>query len=119
MHIQLNNIAYLGLHYTYVYTETERPELKDLCKYVLPQYAAQWKMIGIFLGMQPGQLDVIKEDNPTNANGCCIDLFTKWLQGSKDATTWEKMFEAIDSVTNLLSCDNTGITNTTTTSTGK
>ena len=68
--------------------------------------------------MQSGQLDVIKADNPTNTNECCINLFTKWLEVSKDAT-WEKMFEAIDTMTNSLSCDNTGITNNTTTSTGK
>ena len=72
-------------------------------------------MIGIFLGMQSGQLDVIRADNPTT-NECCINLFTKWLESNKDVT-WEKMFEAIDTMTNSLSCDNTGITNTT--STGK
>ena len=115
----MSNITYLGLHYTFVYVETEHPELKDLCKYVLPRHAAQWKTIGIFLDMQSGQLDVIKADNPTNTNECCINLFTKWLEVSKDAT-WEKMFEAIDTMTNSLSCDNTGIiNNTATTSTGK
>ena len=105
-----------------MFIETKHPELKDLCKYVLPLYATQWRMIGIFLGMQSGQLEVIKSDNPNDAIGCCTNLFIKWLQGNNNVT-WEKMFEAIDSLINILSSGNTDITtttiSTTTTSTGK
>ena len=81
--------------------ENERPDIKDLCRYVLPLYAAKWKRIGIFLGVQPGQLEIIKSNNPADTEECCTDLFIKWLEGS-EGVTWGKMFEAID----LLSNDN-------------
>ena len=96
------------------FIETEHPELRDLCKYVLPLYAAHWKKIGIFLNIKLGQLQVIQSDNPTDANGCCIDLFGKWLQGTDDVT-WKKMFEAIDEATVSFSIDSVGTTTTTTT----
>ena len=95
------------------FIETERPDIKDLCRYVLPLYAAHWKKIGIFLNIKLGQLKVIKLDNPTDANGCCIDLFGKWLLGT-DNITWEKMFEAIDEAT-VSSIDSVSTTITTTT----
>ena len=78
----------------------------DLCRCVLPQYAAHWKKIGIFLGIQPGQLAVIQSNNPADANGCCTDLFIKWLEGVGNVT-WEKMFEAIDQATISFSIDST------------
>ena len=85
-----------------------------MCRYVLPLYAAHWQKIGIFLNIKPGQLEVIKLDNPADANGCCIDLFGKWLLGT-DNVTWEKMFEAIDLATVSFSIDSVGTTTTTVT----
>ena len=57
---------------------------------------------------------MIKLDNPADANGCCIDLFGKWLLGT-DNVTWEKMFEAIDLATVSFSIDSVGTTTTTVT----
>ena len=105
----------LIIKFSFLLTENRRPDIKDLCRYVLPLYAAHWKEIGIFLGIQPGQLDVIKSNNPVDANGCCIDLFGKWLQGT-DNVTWEKMFEVIDLITVSFCIGNTAATITTTTS---
>ena len=65
-------------------------------------------MIGIFLDIPSAQLDVIKLNNPNDANGCCTDLFTKWLQGTENVT-WEKMIEAIHQATLSLSIDSTTI----------
>lgn len=83
---------------TFVFTETKRPEIKDLCKHVLPLYADQWETIGIFLDIQPVELKVINSDNPKNTKGCCRNLFIKWLEGTRNVT-WENMFEAIDCAT--------------------
>ena len=96
------------------FIETERPDIRDLCKYVVPLYAAHWKKIGIFLNIKSGQLEVIKLDNPTDTNGCCINLFEKWLLGTDDVT-WKKMFEAIDEATVSFSINSVGTTTTTTT----
>ena len=103
---------------SFVSIGSERPELKDLCRYVLPLYAAHWQKIGIFLNIQPGQLDVIKFNNPTDAHGCCIGLFNKWLEG-EDNVTWEKMFEAIDLFTVSFSTGSVATTTNTTAITSK
>ena len=100
-------IYYFGLVGVY------RPNLKDLCRCVLPQYAAHWKKIGIFLGIQPGQLEVIQSNNPGDASGCCTDLFIKWLKG-KDNVTWGEIFKAIDQATISFSIDSTATFTTTT-----
>ena len=112
----MNTVSYITLYsyfhfYLCIYIENKRPSIKELCRYVLPLYGAHWKEIGIFLGIQSGQLDVIKSDNPANANGCCIDLFRKWLQGT-DNVTWEGIFEAIDLVTVSFSIGNSTTTTT-------
>ena len=82
-----------------------------MCRCVLPQYAAHWKEIGIFLGIQLGQLAAIQANNPANVNGCCTELFIKWLNGVGNVT-WEKMFEAIDQATISFSIDSTAIPTT-------
>ena len=89
-----------------LFIEAKRPDLKDLCRYVLPVYAAWWYQIGIFLGIQSGQLDVLKSNYPSDANTCCMMLFTKWLEGTANAT-WKMMFEAIDIVKMSFSIDTT------------
>ena len=91
--------------------ETQRPELRDLCRYVLPPYAAHWWEIGIFLNIEPGQLEVIKQDNPADSNRCCSVLFMKWLRGTENAS-WEKMFEAIDQATVSFAINNVVTTST-------
>ena len=107
-------IVSCSIMYIFPFIETERPELRDLCKYVLPSYAAHWQKIGIFLNFKPWQLDVIKLDNPSDAKQCCYDMFIEWLRRT-DNITWEKMFEAIDQATASFSIGNVATTTTTTT----
>jgi len=78
------------------HTETTKPKLKELCKYVTPQYAAYWKEIGIFLDFEPGELEIIKHNNPVDAIRSCNDMFIKWLERDCNAS-WEKFFDAFDS----------------------
>jgi len=88
----------LSLHASHVfcYVETKRPELAELLRLVTPRYAAYWKEIGMCLGIESGQLDIIKLNNVADANRSCNDLWKKWLMIDMDAT-WEKLFKAIDS----------------------
>ena len=94
------------------FIETKRPELRDLCKYVLPLYAAHWQKIGVFLDIKLEQFKLIKFDNLADAKLCCHDMFIKWLQGT-DNVTWEKMFGAIDLATVSFSIDSVPTTTTT------
>ncbi|XP_065899282.1 NLR family CARD domain-containing protein 3-like isoform X2 [Dysidea avara] len=74
------------------------PTLKDLFKYVTPEYASNWKRIGILLGMSVGVLNAIERSFPTDTNWCCERMFEKWL-AMDTAPSWNKIFLAIDSCT--------------------
>ena len=110
---ELPLMDYRNCIFIFPFLETECPNMKDLCKYVLPLYAAHWKKIGVFLDIQPRVLERIEHKHPVNVDGCCMDLFINWLQGT-DNVTWEKMFEAIDQATISFSIDS--VTTTVTTS---
>ena len=86
---------------------SERPKLKDLYKHVTPCYAAQWEDIGVYLDIELGHLKTIKADHPGDTNGCCKDLWKKWLELDPNAT-WEKLFTAIDDCTATSSSTATG-----------
>ena len=73
-----------------------------MLKFVTPKYAAYWKEIGVCLGIEQGQLNVIKLNNPGDANRSCNDVWEKWLMIDVNAT-WEKLFIAIDSATTSMS----------------
>lgn len=94
MHADFPITAYMQCMLCYV--ETKRPELAELLRLITPRYAACWKEIGICLGIEPEQLDVIKLNNFGDASRSCNDLWKKWLMVDVNAT-WEKLFKAIDS----------------------
>lgn len=74
------------------------PLLKDLYKLISPNYAADWKVIGVLLGLPEGELNIIEAGNHTNVKRCCNKMLEKWLEMDPTAT-WEKMFDAIESGT--------------------
>ena len=79
----------------YHYIGTTRPELHELCAHVTPRYAAYWKEIGILLGFNADQLEIIRCDNLGNTQRSCNGMFNKWLQTNYNAT-WEMFFKAFD-----------------------
>ena len=72
------------------------PLLKDLCEYVTPQYASDWKVIGTLLGISSEILDSIEYDNRGKVNPCCNAMFKRWLKVDITAS-WEKLFTVIES----------------------
>ena len=64
--------------------------------YFTPQYAADWKMIGILLGLPSATLDIIEHDNHYKAIECCNQMWIRWLQVDTTAS-WGKLFTVIDS----------------------
>ena len=56
------------------------PKLKDVYNIVTPDYAAQWKAIGTFLGISEGCLDRIEMSFPANAFWCCDKMLKVWLE---------------------------------------
>ena len=62
------------------------PELKDLVK--LP-VAAEWKQLGVQLGVPTHMLDEIQanhENSPNFAQECLRDMFNWWLNNGRDVT---------------------------------
>ena len=72
------------------------PLLKDLYQHVTPQYAADWEVIGILLGLPSGELKAIEAGYPTNLKWCCNQMLKKWLEMDVTAS-WERMFTVIES----------------------
>ena len=72
--------------------------IPTLFKYVTPEYASNWKRIGVLLGMSVGALNAIERSFPTNANWCCERMFETLFQ-MDTPLTWNKVFSAIDSCT--------------------
>ena len=56
-----------------------RPLLKDLCEYITPCYAADWKVIGTLLGLPIGKLKAIEIDYSYRVKDQCNEMFERWL----------------------------------------
>jgi len=72
------------------------PSLKDLQQHFIPQYAAQWRVIGTRLGLPSERLDIIERDKFYQTEDCCNAMLTKWLQVNTTAS-WRKLFTVIES----------------------
>ena len=72
------------------------PLLKDLYQHITPQYAADWKVIGILLGLPSGELEAIEAGYPKNVKWCCNEMLKKWLELDTTAS-WSKVLTVIKS----------------------
>ena len=72
------------------------PLLKDLYQHITPQYAADWKLIGILLDLPSGELKAIDAGYPTNVKWCCNQMLEKWLDIDTTAL-WGKLLAVIES----------------------
>ena len=73
----------------------ERPTLRDLCRYITPCFASQWKVIGIELGLPQERINIIEEDNRKCEKQCNAMLFY-WLQSKVDSTTWKPLLPILE-----------------------
>ena len=69
---------------------------RDLQQHVTPQYAADWREIGVELGLTDAKLRAIRKDNPHSVRDCCNEMFSEWLRVDTTAS-WVKLFTAIES----------------------
>ena len=79
------------------------PPLKDLCEYVIPRYSADWKVIGILLGLHFNALRTIEKENPSDNESCCNQILKVWKESS-DAPSWNSFFAAIESPPSFNNC---------------
>ena len=81
------------------------PSPKDLQNHFTPQFAVQWRVIGIQLGLPCATLDIIEHDNRDEAIPSCNAMLNRWLQLDTTAS-WKKLFTAIESP--AVSCSTPG-----------
>ena len=85
---------YNSLHLLFAVNTT--PLLKDLYKYITPEYASRWRVLGTSLSLPTGELNAIEAGYPTNIKWCCDKMLEKWLEVDPTAS-WRKMFTVIES----------------------
>ena len=64
---------------------------------------SKWKELGLKLGLYINTLDTIDYNNPRDADGCLIDMLSKWLQGAdkvldNGGSTWASLVNALESI---------------------
>ena len=74
------------------------PSLKQLCEYVIPCYASQWKVIGSLLGLSSDKMWNIEAEWSTDVESCCHEMLMAWLDVDTTAS-WKKLHNAVNSLT--------------------
>ena len=79
------------------FIEFKRPTLRDVYRYVIPQYAHRWRYLGALLHFEQPELDIIFSDFRNDSKECCRSLLSRWLEKNHDAS-WNQLFSAIDNL---------------------
>ena len=70
--------------------------MRDVNRYT-KKYAADWKDIGIELGLEFGGLAIIEKNHPSDCVSCFQDMVNSWLQLTVGAT-WKALEVALTNV---------------------
>ena len=79
------------------HTGDDRPNMRDLNRYIVEQQAAQWERLGLELGLKDYHIANISEDRQCNPNrpvACCRAMLEQWLR-TTPYPTWGKLDDAI------------------------
>ena len=82
------------LVYFFTVLEEKTPKVKDLHRYVIKEYAPEWRDIGLELDLKTTVLDIIAKDNPLNCTACFEKTLDMWLKSNPNAT-WKILEVAI------------------------
>ena len=72
----------------------------DLHTHIVIQYAAQWEMLGLELGLKQNDIAKISENNACHPRGielCCAAVLKEWLR-KFPSPTWDKLDSAIKKI---------------------
>ena len=72
--------------------------MKDLNRYVTRKYAIDWHDIGIELGLERDELDIIENDHPLNSVTSFQKMLDSWLKLNSDDATWRTLEVALTNV---------------------
>ena len=91
----------------YTYIGHKRPELRDVYKYVIPEYAYNWRSLGELLHFKPAELEIIFSDYRNDCKECCRRLLSSWLEKDPNAS-WDRLLSAIDDLPPFSKFDSQG-----------
>ena len=69
-------------------------------RYVVPEYAHEWRYLGALLKFEQAELDIIFSDYRNDSKECCRILLSQWLEKHDDAS-WNQLFLAINDISSL------------------
>ena len=72
--------------------------MKDINGYVTRKHAADWKEIGIELGLQSATLNIIERNNPLKCEDSFQAMIDKWIESTTENITWRALEVALTNV---------------------
>ena len=85
------------------HTGDDRPDMRDLNRYIVEQQAAQWERLGLELGLEDYHIANISKDNehnPSRSVTCRREMLQKWLR-EIPSPSWSKLDDAIKKIKSL------------------
>ena len=79
------------------------PELSELYRDIVPQYAAKWRDLGVQLKIPVNRLDSIAvnhTNHPQYSEQCCKAVLQKWMEITPNPR-WTVLQKAIDGLSGL------------------
>ena len=83
-----------------VATPPMKPQLKDL----VLVWTTRWYNLGLQLGIEDTELDVIKENNPGDIDACKRNMFKTWLR-IIPSPSYQQLVEALQAVGEISEAD--------------
>ena len=72
--------------------------MKDINRYVTSKYAANWKDIGLELGLECSRLELIEKDHPLQCEESFKAMIDSWQQLLGNKATWKALEGALTNV---------------------
>ena len=90
-------LYYVRYYLNFVSLGNATPNLLDLHREIISQYAVRWRALGTQLNISTNSLDIIEANNShhrEHVRTCCRDMLIKWIETDTEAT-WNKLHKAI------------------------
>ena len=83
-------------------TGADRPEMRDLNKYVVEQQAPQWETLGLELGLMDYHIAIIDKNHSNDSVTSCRMMLQKWLD-TDPLASWSKLDDAVKKIRSPMS----------------
>ena len=78
--------------------ENKVPTMRDINRYLTRKHAADWKDIGIELGLGLSKLKIIENDHPLRSEDSFIAMIDTWIQLAGSDATWKALEVALTNI---------------------